>query len=117
MDICYPKSIRSNGTVVYTDPISGKRYYTKGNFLNISSGYFLARIDSTILPRNPFTGVWATTNNGDMAYSDGGWTPSEIAIVKAWYFADPNIPDHWKYGTDNTGIFKFKKTGNTITKH
>jgi hypothetical protein len=27
-----------------------------------------------------------------------GLSPSEIALIKAWYFADPNIPDVWKYG-------------------
>jgi hypothetical protein len=116
MDICYPKGQRSNSSVVYTDA-NGKKFYVKGNYLNTGSGYFLARIDSTILPANPFTGVWTTTNNGDMAYSDGGLTRSDIALVKAWYFADPNIPDVWKYGNNNTGIFKFKKSGNIITKH
>ena len=115
LDICYPKAIRSNTTIAYTDA-SGKKFYCKGNYLNTSSGYFLARIDSTLLPANPFTGIWATTNAGDMSYADGGLSRSDIALVKAWYFADPNIPDVWKYGLNNVGIFKFKKTGNVITK-
>jgi hypothetical protein len=51
-----------------------------------------------------------------MAYSDGGLEPSEVAMIKAWYFSDPNIPDVWKFGTDGTGIFKYRKSGNTIVK-
>lgn len=113
-DIWYPKGLRSSSTVVYTS--GGKNYYVRGDYLN-SSGNFISRIDSTLLPANPRTGVFATTNSGDMAYSDGGITPSDVALIKAWYFADPNIPDVWKYGLNNAGIFKFKKTGNIITKH
>jgi len=52
-----------------------------------------------------------------MAYGDGGLKPNEVALIKAWYFADPNIPDVWKYGIANVGIFKYRKTGNIITKH
>ena len=37
MDIMYPKSVRSNSSVVYTDPITLKNYYVKGNPLNASS--------------------------------------------------------------------------------
>lgn len=114
MDICYPKSMRSSSSVVYSN---GGNFYVKGDYLNTAGSYFIVRIDSTLLPANPRTGIWATSNSGDMAYSDGGITPSEIATIKAWYFADPNIPDVWKYGLNNAGIFKFKKTGNIITKH
>ena len=114
-DIWYPKGQRSNTSVVYTS--NGNNFYVKGDYLNTNGNYFLVRFDSTLLPANPRTGVWATSNSGDMAYSDGGITPSEIALIKAWYFADPNIPDVWKYGFNNAGIFKFKKSGNIITKH
>jgi hypothetical protein len=117
MDIWYPKGARSSGSVRYTDG-SGKKFYVQGNYLNVNNNYFLVRIDSTLLPANPFTGVFAASNSGDMAYSDGGLTSSEIAVIKAWYFADPNIPDVWKYGNNNAGIFKYKKSPNTIiTKH
>ena len=54
-----------------------------------------------------------------MAYGDGGLKPHEIALIKAWYFADPNIPAVWKYGNANAGIFKYRKTGTyhqTITE-
>ena len=113
LDIWYPKGVRSNSSVVYSN---GGNFYVKGDYLN-SSNNFIARIDSTLLPANPRTGVYATSNAGDMAYSDGGMSPSDVALVKAWYFADPNIPDVWKYGLNNAGIFKFKKTGNIIIKH
>jgi hypothetical protein len=49
-----------------------------------------------------------------MAYGDGGLKSHEIALVKAWYFADPNIPNVWKYGNANAGIFKYRKTGTII---
>jgi hypothetical protein len=49
-----------------------------------------------------------------MAYGDGGLFPSEIALIKAWYFADPNIPAVWKYGINNAGIFKYSKSGTII---
>ena len=114
LDILYPKGVRSNSSVVYT--FGGKNFYVKSDYLNSSSN-FIARIDSTLLPANPRTGVFATSNTGDMAWSDGGITPSDVALIKAWYFADPNIPDVWKYGLNNAGIFKFKKTGNIIIKH
>lgn len=115
MDIWYPKSARSNSSVQYTDG-SGKKFYVKGNYLNVTSS-LVSRIDSSLLLANPYTGVYATSHQGDMAYSDAGLTPSDIAIIKAWYFADPNIPDVWKYGNNNTGIFKYRKTGTIITKH
>ena len=114
MDIWYPKSLRSNGSVVYTDG-SGNKFYVRGNNLNATSS-LVSRIDSTLLLANPYTGVYATNQQGDMAYSDGGLTRSEIAIIKAWYFADPNIPDVWKYGNNNAGIYKYRKSGNIIIK-
>lgn len=113
MDISFPKSLRSSGTVVYSS--GGKNFYVRGNYLNATSS-LVSRIDSTLLLANPYTGVFATNHQGDMAYSDGGLTKSDIALIKAWYFADPNIPDVWKYGTNNAGIFKYRKTGNVIIK-
>ncbi len=113
MDIMYPKSARSNSTVQYTDPVTLKTYYVKGNYLNVTSS-LVTRCDSTLLLANPFTGVYATTHQGDMAYGDGGLKPHEVALIKAWYFADPNIPAVWKYGNANAGIFKYRKTGTII---
>lgn len=114
LDIWYPKSARSNSSVQFTDG-NGTKFYVKGNYLNVTSSV-VSRIDSTLLLANPFTGVYATSPQGDMAFGDGGLKSSEIALIKAWYFADPNIPDVWKYGTGNTGIFKYRKTG-TIIRH
>jgi hypothetical protein len=114
LDIWYPKSARSNSSVQYTDG-SGKKFYVKGNYLNVTSS-LITRIDSTLLLANPYTGVYAAAHQGDMAYGDGGVTPSDIALVKAWYFADPNIPDIWKYGIANAGIFKYRKTGTIIKR-
>lgn len=113
MDIMYPKSVRSNSSVVYTDPITLKNYYVKGNPLNASSS-MVSRCDSTLLLANPFTGVFATSHQGDMAYGDGGLKPHEVALIKAWYFADPNVPAVWKYGPTNAGIFKYRKSGTII---
>jgi hypothetical protein len=113
VDIFYPKSVRSNSGVVYTDPNTLMTYYCKGNPLNASSS-LVSRIDSTLLLANPYTGVFATAQQGDMAYGDGGLKPNEIALIKAWYFADPNVPSVWKYGNANAGIFKYRKTGNII---
>jgi hypothetical protein len=115
MDIMYPKSARSNSTVQYTDPVTGVKYYSKGNYLNVTSS-LITRIDSTLLLANPFTGVYATNHQGDMAYGDGGLKSHEIALIKAWYFADPNVPDVWKYGVNNAGIFKYRKSGLIIKK-
>jgi len=112
MDIAYPKSARSIGTVQFTDG-SGKKFYVKGDYLNVTSS-LISRIDSTILLANPRTKVFAATHQGDMAFGDGGLKSSEIALVKAWYFADPNVPTVWKYGTDGSGIFKYRKTGTII---
>lgn len=99
LDIWYPKSVRSS-TV-------------KNNYLNATSS-LVTRIDSTLLLANPATGVFATSPQGDMAYGDGGLKPNEIALIKAWYFSDPNIPDVWKYGIGNAGIFKYRKTSHII---
>lgn len=112
LDIWYPKSVRSNSSVVYIDGL-GNKFYVKGNYLNASSS-MVSRVDSTLLLANPFTGVFATSHQGDMAYGDGGLKPNEVALIKAWYFADPNIPSVWKYGLSNAGIFKYRKTGNII---
>ena len=113
MDIMYPKSVRSSNSVLYTDPVTLRTYYVSGNFLNATSS-LVTRIDSTLLLANPFTGVYATAHQGDMAYGDGGLKSHEVALIKAWYFADPNIPAVWKYGNSNAGIFKYRKTGNII---
>ncbi len=113
-DINYPKGRRSSGSPTYTS--NGKSFYVFSDPLNGNSS-LISRIDSTILPANVATGVYATTNSGDMAYSDGGLNPSEIAIIKAWYFADPSIPDLWKYGPGNKGIYKYKRSNTIITKH
>ncbi|MBL7738856.1 MAG: hypothetical protein JNK14_06520 [Chitinophagaceae bacterium] len=113
LDILYPKSARSNSSVQYTDPVTGARFYAKGNYLNVSSS-MVSRVDSTVVLANPFTGVFASNHQGDMAYGDGGLKPSEVALIKAWYFADPNIPAVWKYGNNNSGIFKYRKSGNII---
>lgn len=115
MDIMYPKSARSNSTVQYTNPVTLEKYYSKGNYLNVTSS-LVTRIDSTLLLANPFTGVYATAHQGDMAYGDGGLKPNEVALIKAWYFADPNIPEVWKFGTANAGIFKYRKTGTIIKR-
>lgn len=114
MDILYPKSVRSNSSVVFTNA-NGNRFYVRGNPLNATSS-MVSRIDSTLLLANPFTNVFATAHQGDMAYGDGGLKPGEIALIKAWYFADPNIPNVWKYGNNNVGIFKYRKTGNIDRK-
>ena len=113
MDILYPKSIRSTTNVSYTDPVTLKTYYVSGNPLNATSS-MVTRCDSTLLLANPYTGVYATAHQGDMAYGDGGLKPNEVALIKAWYFADPNVPTVWKYGNANAGIFKYRKTGKII---
>lgn len=114
LDIMHPKGIRSNTGVVFTDG-SGKKYYARGDQYNTSS-LFLWYLDSTLLSANLRTKVWGTSAGGSMAYDDGGLTSSEVALVKAWYFADPNIPDVWKYGLDGNGIFRYKASGNIIKK-
>ncbi len=113
MDIMYPKSVRSNSTVQYTDPVTLVQYYAKGNALTAAST-MVSRIDSTLLVAAPFTGIYGANHQGDMAYGDGGFKSHEIALVKAWYFADPNVPTVWKYGIANAGILKYRKTGTII---
>jgi hypothetical protein len=114
LDIFYPKSVRSNSTVVFVNS-AGKSYYVKGDQYNASST-LLSRVDTTILLANPRTKVWATKNQGDMAYGDGGLRPSDVAIIKGWYFSDPKIPSEWKYGLDGAGIFKYTYSGKIIVK-
>jgi hypothetical protein len=116
MDVKYPKNIRSNTSVQYTDPVTGVQYYSKQTYMN-SNDCFIRRIDSTLIFVNPKTNA-AQSVNGSMSYQDGGLSPSEIALIKAWYFADPNIPDIWKYGPtiNGTGIFKYAKSGTYIIK-
>ena len=114
MDIFYPKSIRSNSSVVFTNT-AGKTFYVKGDPF-IATSTMLSRVDTTILNAPPRTKVFATKHQGDMAYNDGGLKPAEIAIIKGWYFLDPNIPDTWKFGLDGTGIFKYTLSGKIITK-
>ncbi len=113
LDIFYPKAIRANSSVVYTS--GGKNYYVKGDNYNSTSSV-MSRVDSTLLLANPRTKVFATSPQGDMAFSDGGLQPFEIAIIKGWYFNDPNIPDAWKFGLDGTGIFKYRNSGTIIHK-
>ena len=115
LDIMYPKGVRSSSSVQYTDPVTLVQYYAKGNYLNNTSSV-VSRVDSTLLLANPFTGVYATAHQGDMAYGDGGLKPHEVALIKAWYFSDPNIPEVWKYGTANAGIFKYRKSGTIIRR-
>jgi hypothetical protein len=113
MDIMYPKSARSGSVVQYTDPVTMVPFYAKNNYLDVNSS-MVSRIDSTLLLANPHTGTYANSHQGDMAYGDGGLKPNEVALIKAWYFADPNIPPVWKYGKANGGIFKYRKTGTII---
>lgn len=114
VDILYPKSIRTSSSVVYTDPSTSKNYYVRGNPF-LSTDCFIRRIDSTLIYINQVTGVEASTS-GNMSWDDAGYKPTEIALIKAWYFADPNIPDVWKYGVNNQGIFKYKRSGTRIRK-
>jgi hypothetical protein len=113
LDIIIPKSVRSNSTVQYVDPVTNKSYYAKTNPLDAAST-MISRVDSTMLVANPSTGIYNTAHQGDMAYGDGGLNPNEIALIKAWYFADPNIPAVWKYGNNNVGIFKYRRSGTII---
>jgi hypothetical protein len=123
-DINYPKALRSHTRVIYTDPVTLKNYYVQGDNLAKSAtstsssptSSLISRIDSTIVVAAPRTQVFNASQHGDMAYGDGGFTPYEIALVKAWYFADPNVPDVWKYGLDGNGIFKYRKSGPIIKK-
>ncbi len=114
LDIIAPKGVRSNSTVVFIDA-NKKSFYVKGDQYN-SSSTLLSRVDTTIVLANPRTKVWATKTQGDMAYSDGGLRPSDVAIIKGWYFSDPNIPASWKFGLDGAGIFKYTYSGKIIVK-
>ncbi len=113
LDINYPKGRRSNTGVVYTNG-SGVKYYAYGDPYNTTSS-LIQQIDSTIVQKNMTLSTWGTVG-GKMAWDDGGLKSSEVALIKAWYFADPNIPDVWKYGKDGAGIFKYNATGKLITK-
>lgn len=121
MDIMYPKGQRSVGAgrgqvtapPSYTDPVTLQKYWVRGDHL-ASTNSFLREIDSSLIYRNPRSLV-GTTKGGAMSYEDGGLNPSEIALIKAWYFGDPNIPDVWKYGSSNEGIFKHA-SGNYIKR-
>lgn len=121
MDIMYPKGQRSVGAgrnqttapPVYIDPVTSQPYWVKGDHL-ASSDCLIREIDSTLIYSNPRNHT-ATSRGGGMSDDDGGLKPSEIALIKAWYFADPNVPDIWKYGSDNEGIFKYK-SGTVIKK-
>lgn len=73
-----------------------------------SSNNLLAKIDSTL----SFKGF---VKSGNMASGDGHMNSSEVAIIKGWYFLDPNIPDLWKYGNGTIPAFKDTK-GNPIAK-
>jgi len=112
LDVLYPKSIRSAANAY---SVNGVKVNCKGDNLSAASS-LLSRVDSTLVLAPPRTKVFATAQQGGMAYSDGGLRPSDIAIIKGWYFADPNIPDVWKFGTDGTGIFKYRASGKIITK-
>jgi hypothetical protein len=115
MDVMYPKGLRTGTTVRYTDPVTGKKFYVSNTYLNGSSS-IVSRVDSTMHVRNPHTLAWTTSLQGGMARADGNLSSSEIAIIKGWYFADPNVPDVWKYGKNNEGIFRYRRTMNVITK-
>jgi len=112
LDVNYPKALRSASGAY---KVNGVKVNCKGDYLN-STSTILSRVDSTVLLANPRTGVWATAQQAGMTYSDGGVGQYDIAIIKAWYFSDTNIPDVWKYGINNAGIFKYRKSGNIITK-
>jgi hypothetical protein len=99
-DINYPKGLRTNKYSYLPD-------------LATTSSTILTRVDSTLYF---ISGTGAVTKApGSMAAGDGHLNPSDIAIIKGWYFMDPNVPDTWKYGPNNRGMFK-DKNGNTITR-
>ncbi|MFL9482428.1 c-type cytochrome domain-containing protein [Chitinophagaceae bacterium LWZ2-11] len=95
-------------------PKGGRNYATPYNYATASYN-LLTRVDSSLIFVNSYTNT-SSPVNGSMAKQDGHLTPSEIALIKAWYFADPNILDQWKYGTSNQGIFKDIASGKMITK-
>jgi len=119
MDITYPKNVRnlsgsSSAPFIW---VNGVKCYSKGNFWN-SNDCFIRRIDTTLIYKNVWTGADQSTD-GSMAWDDGGLKPSEVALIKAWYFGDPNIPDRWKYGPTETGgfpIYRYKATGKEIKR-
>lgn len=99
-DINYPKGLRTNKYSYLPD-------------LATTSTTLITRIDSTVYL---ISGTGAVTKAaGSMAYGDGHLNSSEVAIIKGWYFLDPNVPDTWKYGPNNRGLYK-DKGGNTITR-
>ncbi|MDH7464009.1 c-type cytochrome [Chitinophagaceae bacterium 26-R-25] len=100
-NICYPNALRS---VTVTNKV------TKDLFASATSGNnnLLAKVDATI----SFKGF---AKSGNMASGDGHLKSSEVAIIKGWYFLDPNIPDVWKYGNGTTPAFKDAQ-GNPILK-
>ncbi len=114
LDVLYPKSIRSVSSVVYVNPAS-KAFYVRGDPY-LATSTMLSRVDTTMLNASPRTKIFNAKNQGDMSNSDGGLRPAEIAIIKGWYFLDPNVPDVWKFGLDGTGIFKYTYSGKIITK-
>jgi hypothetical protein len=116
-DIMYPKGARSVGGSIpaYVDPVSGNRYWVRSDHFNIAST-MVSRVDSSMVPANPRTGIFNTSHQGAMAYDDGGLSPSEVAQIKAWYFMDPKVPDSWKYGLTGAGIFRYRNTGHIIRK-
>jgi hypothetical protein len=103
LDIHYPKGNRTSSNTS-----------TRNNYLSASTGV-LSRLDSSLQMQNQVTGNWANKDGG-MATADGGFGSSDIAIVKAWYFLDPNIPDVWKFGASGNGIFKYVSTQKVIVK-
>ncbi|MDI3318270.1 c-type cytochrome domain-containing protein [Pinibacter soli] len=100
-DINYSKGLRTN------------KYSNLPDLASISNT-LLTRIDSTIYFISG-NGTVTKANASNMSNGDGHLNPSEIAIIKGWYFMDPNVPDTWKYGPNNRGMFK-DKGGNTITR-
>jgi hypothetical protein len=95
-------------------------YYPKGKrtvnnpFVSATaSNNIITRIDGTLTFITP--GTQAPSTSGSMGSTYGHYSSSEIAIIKGWYFNDPTIPDLWKYGDNNTGIFR-DIGGNMITK-
>jgi hypothetical protein len=97
-NINYPAAFRV-GTAANKDLFSAA---------NSASNNILSKVDSTL----SFKGL---ARSGTMAYSDGHLNSSDVAIIKGWYFLDPNIPDLWKYGNGTTPAYKDIK-GNPIVK-
>jgi hypothetical protein len=105
LDMTIPKGIRTGST---TD------YLTGGG-----SSSLLGEIDSSLMVRTPrasASGSAFSAARGGMASGDGGFNNSDVALIKAWFFLDPNIPDVWKFGIGNAGIFQYKTATAPITK-